>query len=114
MAMGMTYTEYWTAPCETHIAYREAHNIKIRQANELAWLHGLYNYSAVSSAIEALAIGLSGKNNKKPQGYVQEPIQVGRLSEKEKKELERKEREKAIKSFTNWKKAWDKRNGSNS
>lgn len=47
MAMGMSYHDYWDGDCMMAKYYREAEIHKQEKENYLAWLHGLYIYSAL-------------------------------------------------------------------
>ena len=98
----MTNEEYWYAPPRLAVAYREANKLRMRRANEDAWLQGLY----IREAIREVAAGFDSSNRKKPQ-YPKDPIDLGLETEAEKKDKAKREREKIIASLSLWKKAWD-------
>jgi len=99
----MTTDEYWYAAPLLTKSYREAHKLRQRQQNELAWLQGMYVYSAVN-AVVANALGSKGRKAE----YIKEPVDLGLETEAEKEAKAQREREKIIASLTAWKKAWDK------
>lgn len=85
--MGMTYEQYWDGPPSIAVTYREAYKLKRKMANEDAWLQGMYVFDAVSVAL-ANAFGKKGAGKKQ---YVEKPIDIFPLTEKEKKRREREE-----------------------
>ena len=103
MSIGMTADEFWNASPLLAYSYREAHKLRQRQQNELAWLQGMYVYSAVN-AVVAGALGGKGKKAE----YIKEPVDLGLETEAEKQAKVQREREKIIASLTAWKKAWDR------
>ena len=69
--------------------------------NERAWLQGLYIY-------DAFAVVLSnafGKRGSTKQQYLEKPIDIFPLSEKEKKRREQEEREKMMNALINMQRA---------
>ena len=110
MSMGMPYNDYWYGKPEIVKYYRDLHIYRQREFNENAWLQGAYNYNAFSAALENVMYSFSKKGSK-PKGYIQKAFDLGISTEYEKDELERREREKAIKSLLNWEKAWKQRYG---
>lgn len=54
MSIGMTYAEYWHGDAAAPRYYREAYKKKQEQVNHEAWLHGMYVYDAVTSAMSLL------------------------------------------------------------
>ena len=46
--MGMPSREYWEEDCWRVRAYREADRIRMRRANEQAWLQGAYVYDVLT------------------------------------------------------------------
>jgi len=79
LAMGMTYEQFWKQDCSLVIAYRKAYRIKQENANQMAWLQGLYIYRAIHGA--PVAIGFA-KGNATPQGYFDRPIDFAPKREK--------------------------------
>ena len=108
--MGMSYTEFWHGDPMLVKYYRDAYIHQKRTMNENAWLQGAYIYNAFNAALDNVMYSISRKGAK-PKGYLREPLQLGAATESERKERERAERQKAIISLTNWKKAWDKKYG---
>lgn len=72
LAIGMSPTEYWTGDSTLVRYYRRAYLIKQENENNNAWLHGLYVYDAISTALSnALrGKGVSAKDYaKKPYDF---------------------------------------------
>ena len=74
LAIGMSYAEYWEGDPSLARYYRKAYKIKQDEVNHNAWLHGLYIYDAVSTAIYN---ALKGKN-KKAEKYAEKPYEFQR------------------------------------
>lgn len=72
IAFGMTYAEFWDGACEIAKAYRKAHEIKLREQNQYAWLQGAYVYQAVG----ALAPALKAFSKGRAQNYMDEPFAI--------------------------------------
>jgi len=70
IAMGMTYEQFWDGDNEMPRMFRKAHKLKLREANQMAWLQGAYVYQAVG----ALAPALKAFSKSKPQDYLERPI----------------------------------------
>lgn len=88
--MGMSYEDYWEGPPSLAITYRKAYKLKREMENEQAWLQGLYVYDAFAVCL-ANAFRKSGA---KLHEYLDKPIDIFPLTEKEKKRREREEFEK--------------------
>ena len=84
--MGMPSDEYWNGNPRLINAYREAYEIRKSNENQLAWLSGLYNYRAVSSALSQFGYALGGKKGKKPEGYSERPIAITEFEKKMEKQ----------------------------
>lgn len=67
--MGMTYDQYWYGDPQMVRAFYEAHKMKQEMQNFDAWLHGLYNFEALSIA---LANAFSEKGTQ-PENYPNKP-----------------------------------------
>ena len=93
--MGMTYEQYWDGPPSLAVAYRRAYRLKRELDNEQAWLQGLYMFDAFGVA---LANAFS-KRGYKPQNYLERPIDIFPLTEKEKKLREQAEYDKMQKAM---------------
>lgn len=88
--MGMSYEDYWEGPPSLAVTYRKAYKLKREMENEQAWLQGLYVY-------DAFAVCLANafrKRGAKVQNYLEKPIDIFPLTEKEKREREQEEFEK--------------------
>lgn len=51
LAIGMSPAEYWTGDSTLVRYYRRAYLIRQENENNNAWLHGLYVYDAISTAL---------------------------------------------------------------
>lgn len=88
--MGMSYEDYWEGPPSLAITYRKAYKLRRETENEQAWLQGLYVY-------DAFAVCLANafrKRGAKVQNYLEKPIDIFPLTEKEKRAREQEEFEK--------------------
>ena len=74
---GMSYDEFWYGDPIRAVAYREAHRLRIEQANQQLWLQGLYVYNAV-------AVAINNAFSKTKQKYIAEPVQMFPPTEEEK------------------------------
>lgn len=88
--MGMTYEQFWDEPPHIASAYRDAYKLKLEAQNELAWLIGLYVYDAVAVVVS----NALSKRGARPKNYIERPMDIFPLTEKEKKRREREEYEK--------------------
>ena len=77
IAFGMTYEQFWDGDIEIATMYRKAHEIKLDEANSLAWLQGSYVYQAVGALAPVLKAFCKGK----AQPYLKEPY--GKSQKKE-------------------------------
>lgn len=90
MAMGMSYSEFWDAPPQLAVAYREAYRLKRLADNELAWLQGLYFFDAVSVCL----YNAFAKRGAQRKNYIDKPVDIFPLTEAEKKRREEEEYKK--------------------
>ena len=88
--MGMTPTQYWEESPYLAVAYRKAYRLKREADNEQAWLQGLYVFDAFAVVL-ANAFAKSGA---KKQKYIDKPIDIFPLTEREKKRREAEENAK--------------------
>lgn len=115
MSYGMSYDEFWKESPYRAKFYREAHELKLKQKDELMWVQGMYIYEAlceVSPVLHAFS-----KKGTKPLPYSEKPY----LSKIDKK-VTKQEKEKQIENerliaqihFQNWarntKKMFEKEN----
>lgn len=91
MALGMSYHDYWDGDCQMAKYYRKAEVIKQERENYLAWLHGLYIYSAL---IDVASIFNPMSKKKKPHPYMEAPVPITeRASQRAKDDENRKKME---------------------
>lgn len=88
--MGMTPTQYWEeSPCLV-VAYRKAYRLRREADNEQAWLQGLYVFDAFAVCLA----NAFAKRGSKKQNYIDKPIDIFPLTEREKKRREAEENAK--------------------
>lgn len=98
LSIGMSSAEYWDGDASLPRYFRKAFKMRQERENELAWLHGLYFYDAVTSAMSHLS-----KDKKDHRGYTPKPY----ASSKEEFEEEEKEKtEEAQAQAEVWMKSW--------
>ena len=95
MAMGMSYTQYWDEPPHLAVAYRKAYRLKRELDNEQAWLQGLYVYDAFAVCMQ----NAFSKRGAKKEKYLERPIDIFPLDEREKKRREQDEYAKMQKAM---------------
>jgi hypothetical protein len=88
--MGMSYEQYWEQSPYLTVAYRKAYRIKRETENEQAWLQGLY----VFDAFAVVLANVFSKRGTKKQKYIERPIDIFPLTEREKKRREAEENAK--------------------
>lgn len=91
LSIGMTEEQYWDRDSTLVVAYRKAEELKTNRKNQEMWLQGAYVYETlcrVSPVLHAFA-----KKGTKPVPYLAEPFAINE------KQAERKEEEKAKKTF---------------
>ena len=74
LAIGMSYAEYWEGDPKLTQYYRKAYQIKQDEINYIAWLQGLYEYDAVSTALHNALRGF-GKNKPPAKDYAKQPYE---------------------------------------
>ena len=104
MSIGMTADEFWYGPPLLANAHREAHKLKVRHENEIAWLQGTYNLSA----FRATLFSAFGKKGGKVEKYAKEPHDLGLKTEAEKRIEAQEARKKIVAILDRWKASWDK------
>lgn len=87
MSMGMSRDEYWNGDIFAAFDYYEAELLRRKNANELAWLQGLYFYDALASVSARL---LSKNSN---ADYTNKPFDI--FLDDEEKQAAKKEHENA-------------------
>ena len=88
--MGMTPTQYWEESPHLAVVYRKAYRLKREADNEQAWLQGLYVYDAFAVCLA----NAFAKRGSKKQNYIEKPIDIYPLTEREKKRREAEENAK--------------------
>ena len=88
--MGMTYEQYWEQSPYLAVAYRRAYRLKREAENEQAWLQGLYVFDAFAVCLA----NAFAKRGSKKQNYIEKPIDIYPLTEREKKRREAEENAK--------------------
>lgn len=104
---GMSPKDYWEGDPYLTIVYRKVEERRIKETNEFLWLQGKYVLDAMDVAIH----NRFSKKGTTPLEYPKEPYRITPPTEEEKKAKAEAERQKAIKSLTAWKQAWDRQNG---
>ncbi len=69
LSIGMSSAEYWDGDNELPQYYRKAYKMKQEQINHDAWLHGMYVYDALVSAMSHLSQNKSSHKNYTPKPY---------------------------------------------
>ena len=115
MSYGMSYDEFWKESPYRAKFYREAHELKLKQKDELMWVQGMYIYEAlceVSPVLHAFS-----KKGTKPLPYSEKPYLSKidkKVTKQEKQQHIENERLIAQIHFQNWarntKKMFEKEN----
>ena len=103
----MSAYEYWEGDPYLATAYRDADMRKRERENTFLWLQGRYVYDAFAAVIH----NAFSKKGTKSIEYTKEPYRITPLTEEEKEQAAKRERQKAIDSFNKWKAAWDNVHG---
>ena len=90
LVMGMSYEQYWEQSPYLVVAYRKAYRLRRETENEQAWLQGLY----VFDAFAVVMANVFAKRGSKRQEYLERPIDIYPLTEREKKRREAEENAK--------------------
>lgn len=88
--MGMTYEQYWEQSPYLAVAYRKAWKLRKQSENEQAWLQGLYNFDALAVVLA----NVFAKRGAKKETYIEKPIDIYPLTEREKKRRQAEENAK--------------------
>lgn len=88
--MGMSYEQYWEQSPYLVVAYRKAYRLRREAENEQAWLQGLY----VFDAFAVVMANVFAKRGSKRQEYLERPIDIYPLTEREKKRRQAEENAK--------------------
>ncbi len=93
--MGMSWEQYWEESPFLAIAFRKAYKLKREMENEMAWLQGLYVYDAFAVCMA----NVFSKRGVKKSTYMDRPIDIFPLTEREKKRREQEEYAKMQKAM---------------
>ena len=105
LSIGMPSHEFWDGDPWLVWGYRKAHGLKNEQRNYEMWLQGLYIHESVSVAIEN---AFGRKKGQQPVRYMDKPIRITPLTEKEKADKAEMARQKLIAELTAWEKRFNK------
>ena len=97
LSIGMSSAEYWDGDNMLPKYYRQAEKMRQEQTNHNAWLHGLYVYDAVTSAMTHLS---SKKSDHK--SYAEKPYSFTPQTE----EITEEKRIEAEAQAEVWLKSW--------
>ena len=100
----MSYDEFWYGDPFRAVAYRQAHRLRIEQANQQLWMQGLYVHNAV-------AVAINNAFSKQKQKYIQEPIRIFPPTEDERKAQVEANNRKLVERLNAWKDAFEKAKG---
>ena len=98
LSIGMSSAEYWEGDPSLPRYFRKAYKMRQERENEQAWLHGLYVYDAVISALTHLS-----KEKKDHKDYTSRPYGY---DEPEPEEPDEREVELAQAQAEVWMKSW--------
>lgn len=93
--MGMTWEQYWEQSPFLAVVFRKAYKMKRETENEQAWLQGLYFYDAIAVCLS----NVFAKRGTKKQSYLDKPIDLFPLTDREKKRREQEEYAKMQKAM---------------
>lgn len=106
MLYGMSYDEFWHGDPWLCAYYRQYHRLKMEQRNQYLWMQGLYNLSALSTALSG-AFGSKGSKVK----YVDKPFPIFPKTREEELAEAEETRRKLVEKLNRWKDEFDKRQG---
>lgn len=98
----MSYEQFWDGDVEMAKAYRQAHEIRLDERNDLMWLNGMYVYQAIAAlapALRAFSKGRAKPYLEHPLGYEEKQRKIEMMDRRKK---ERDAREKARTMMEIW------------
>lgn len=104
MAIGMSYAEFWHDDPYLAVFYRQAHELKRDEENQLIWWNNLYTFIAISTALSN--IHFDGKHHKINE-YLKEPLRIRAKTEEELEEERKAAEQKVIMQLNAIKIAFD-------
>lgn len=99
----MSSDEYWHGDPVLARAYREKHMLEVEQKNQELWLQGLYIYDAV-------AVAIGNAFSKRKQKYIEKPIRITPLTDEEKEQKAKEERQKVVEYLNAFAANWNAKN----
>lgn len=105
MGIGVPYEEFWYGDYCKLKYYEKVFLQKRKLENENAWINGMYEYSAVSTALS------NGFRKKGTQAidYLKEPLDLFPKTEQEIEMEKQLAREKVIQALNSFKAEWDRK-----
>ena len=94
LSIGMSSAEYWDGDNDLPKQYRKAFKLRQENANHEAWLHGLYVYDAVISAMSHM-----NKEKSDHKQYAEKPYDFTPRKKEEKVEEAKAQAEVWLKSW---------------
>lgn len=88
LSIGMSSAEYWDGDNDLPRYFRKAYKMKQEQMNREAWMHGLYVYDAVVSAMSHLNQNKSSHKNYASEPYSFTKEDIARDNERKVEEAE--------------------------
>ena len=94
LAMGMSYEQFWEQDCALVIPYRKAYQLRQEEANNNAWLQGLY----IMRALQSVPLFVNGfmPRGAHLQKYFDKPIDFTPEKKKTKQESNTEKQNNAI------------------
>lgn len=105
LAIGMTLDEFWNGSPHLVKYYRQSHKLQMEQANQIAWIQGLYFKAALDSTLGTMFKRKGSKN----VPYLEQPLEIFPKTQEEKEKEAIAERQKAIDYFNSLIKEQEKR-----
>jgi hypothetical protein len=106
--IGMTHEQYWQGDVSLVKDYRQKAKLDLEHKNYLMWLQERYAYEA--NSIVHYNLNRDKKKGQKAKDYPIEPHRITPMTESEKAEKVRKDRQKVIDYFTGFEKDFNNRN----
>lgn len=100
MALGMSYDEYWYGRGDRIKFYKQAHDYKRKETNQILWVQGMYFAHAIACNFDS-----KGRNK-----YPEKPLDIFPKTEEEKRIEQEENRKKIIEYFSSFKQRWERGN----
>ena len=105
----MTLDQYWHGDPWLTVFYRQKHNLDIESRNQELWLQGYYIHNAIATNFHN-AFSDKGRRAEK---YIEKPIRITPLTEREKRIEADTERRKTIEWLNRLKKSFEQKEAPN-